>query len=603
MAYKRFVRKRGKIFGPYYYESYRDGDKIKKKYLGKIELNVEQQKSVIDKINWTYFFVLLLLAAASFFLIYQLYHITGQAVIDIAEVSFNDSEIFGDIEFTLKQGELIPADSVIKVRLNEQEKEMALSSLLEQETTNGNYFVETTDIKGYGDGYGVLGVKKIYPDVYFRLKIETFERSKEPIYTVQETGESGSEGTSSESESKTQTEQEPAEKESVESQPEKTESENYNDGTITGQAVKTDFIDGSVNALNDFVYNLEENQQASIEAGSVRNDTDYLPDETIRLSIENGKAVVSTDYHLEEFGFGEEYLTGETITLKINISEFEINAEDGALEISILYQDTLLSKSEKSLQITPAGEQSQKSPEEENISQILETLIINETNATTENASSLKIVTAHEPIKLNQAVKWIKNISTDEPKQLAIELPAEAENITIKSLKETEKSESVEQDKKRGFVGIASEQKNNFEVSINDDGNKEVVLKENSTNYVIEYYTPAPESIEEETSYGKKVIITGPELNYTNILSFTSIPEKLKIGQENLIKIKWVESDAYIPFDAYDTDNNGYLDYVEWITEHLSNQTFEIILITKAEHLDENRNIIEDVYDLSLIHI
>lgn len=36
MVYKHFVKKKnGKIFGPYYYRSYRVGNEIKKEYLGK----------------------------------------------------------------------------------------------------------------------------------------------------------------------------------------------------------------------------------------------------------------------------------------------------------------------------------------------------------------------------------------------------------------------------------------------------------------------------------------------------------------------------------------------------------------------------------------
>ena len=35
MAYKKFIRKNGKLFGPYYYESYRDADgKVRKRYVG-----------------------------------------------------------------------------------------------------------------------------------------------------------------------------------------------------------------------------------------------------------------------------------------------------------------------------------------------------------------------------------------------------------------------------------------------------------------------------------------------------------------------------------------------------------------------------------------
>ena len=38
MSYKRVVKKKGKIYGPYVYESYRDGEgKVKKRYLGKFK--------------------------------------------------------------------------------------------------------------------------------------------------------------------------------------------------------------------------------------------------------------------------------------------------------------------------------------------------------------------------------------------------------------------------------------------------------------------------------------------------------------------------------------------------------------------------------------
>ncbi|MBS3088837.1 hypothetical protein J4402_03595 [Candidatus Pacearchaeota archaeon] len=45
-------------------------------------------------------------------------------------------------------------------------------------------------------------------------------------------------------------------------------------------------------------------------------------------------------------------------------------------------------------------------------------------------------------------------------------------------------------------------------------------------------------------------------------------------------------------------DDDGNVDYIEWVVPHLSNQTFEIIIeISKAEHLDANRTFVEDVYD------
>mgnify|MGYP001611355959 CR=1 FL=1 len=34
MVYKKFIKKRGRDFGPYYYESYRENGKVKKIYIG-----------------------------------------------------------------------------------------------------------------------------------------------------------------------------------------------------------------------------------------------------------------------------------------------------------------------------------------------------------------------------------------------------------------------------------------------------------------------------------------------------------------------------------------------------------------------------------------
>ena len=35
MVYKVFIKKNGKLIGPYYYKSYRVGNKVKKRYFGR----------------------------------------------------------------------------------------------------------------------------------------------------------------------------------------------------------------------------------------------------------------------------------------------------------------------------------------------------------------------------------------------------------------------------------------------------------------------------------------------------------------------------------------------------------------------------------------
>jgi len=100
----------------------------------------------------------------------------------------------------------------------------------------------------------------------------------------------------------------------------------------------------------------------------------------------------------------------------------------------------------------------------------------------------------------------------------------------------------------------------------------------------------------------------------TNVLAHTNIPEIYKVGQEDKIKIKWLNNpdcgaiedprqaeacrdNGSMPFKAYDLNGNGRLDYVEWTVPHLSDQVFEIIFISKAWHLDSNKEILEDIYD------
>jgi uncharacterized protein (TIGR02145 family) len=123
----------------------------------------------------------------------------------------------------------------------------------------------------------------------------------------------------------------------------------------------------------------------------------------------------------------------------------------------------------------------------------------------------------------------------------------------------------------------------------------------------VDYETPAPVITEQATDTGKQVTVSAanedPAKPLTDVLASTKIPEIFKVGQENKIKIKWKTGPSTssgqktdVSFFAYDTDSNGYLDYVEWTVPHLSDQVFDIIFISKAFQLDENQNIVADIY-------
>ena len=115
--------------------------------------------------------------------------------------------------------------------------------------------------------------------------------------------------------------------------------------------------------------------------------------------------------------------------------------------------------------------------------------------------------------------------------------------------------------------------------------------------------TTAPLITSEDTDTGKLVTITAIDENpffpLTDVLASTTIPKLYKVGEESKIKIKWKnENNQEMPFQAKDTDNDNYLDLIEWTVPHLSTQTFEIIFISKAFLLDQDQNIIADIYDI-----
>ena len=110
------------------------------------------------------------------------------------------------------------------------------------------------------------------------------------------------------------------------------------------------------------------------------------------------------------------------------------------------------------------------------------------------------------------------------------------------------------------------------------------------------YETSAPQKTETSLPYGKKILIYSEE-HYTNITATTQINFNLKLEEKNQLKIYWKEENKYLDFQAFDSNNDNLIDQIEWLIPHLSNQTFEIIVITSAQHLDENKTFIENIYN------
>ncbi|HPD81610.1 MAG TPA: hypothetical protein PK357_00740, partial [Candidatus Pacearchaeota archaeon] len=269
-----------------------------------------------------------------------------------------------------------------------------------------------------------------------------------------------------------------------------------------------------------------------------------------------------------------------------------------------------------------------------------EKIIPFKTNKTILSDENLTVITEQYPAILGQPVKWKKQITLKEQGIASVELPKEAENITInkitssKAYSEQEapsqeesspsqeelltENQKIKERAKFSITGNVISEKNTEKKSFKNFFKKifssitgravdiekqeekiKVLIEDNSIEYEIEYETPAPYSTEEDLPNKKIVKVVGPEeIHYENVLIFTNLSESLNAKSLSEVKIHWVEENTYItPTKIEDKDSNGIYDYVEFIAPHLSNQTFEIIIITKAQHLDSNRNFISDIYE------
>lgn len=498
MVHKRYIKKNGKLIGPYYYESYRENGRVKKRYLGNVLPSgyVDSEEGIVEKsllipskssspgfslsVKSVFAFMFLLFVGFLVVLLFFNSANTSLVILDVSP-SYNLNEVLsGQAIITIESGDYLPVDSAVYVKLVKD------GEVVSQRTESLNEF--------------------------FSDKLESHELSdtREVCHDV-------------------------------------------NCGGSDGLDCERVCANESVSLGN--VYNSPGRYERSIEE------------------------IIS--YNLTEVGRYEITFAMPTFDVAVSktfevIGKIEVNNTGDVIENSI--NNTSLNEGSNF-------------------------------NDSINGEPNVSVQTTRARIKLGEPVRWVKNISLDVAGNVTIEIPAEAEKIEVKIIDDGEIRESgnfdvltgnsVLEQKGKGFVsrffalitGKVVDESSSSELI-------DVQIEENATDYLIEYETPAPVAIESETSTGKEVIISAPDgLGYTDVLSYTEIAEVVDVGNEDEIKIYWVENESYVPFDAYDLDANGKIDYVEWITPHLSNQTFNIILITKAEILDNNRAFVEDVYD------
>jgi hypothetical protein len=776
MVYKKFIRRGGKSYGPYYYKSKKVNGKVITEYIGGPDY-----KSNFSKKFSSFFLSGIIVSLFVLSIFFFNISLTGKISSDIT-TTYTEGEILkGILNFNLKEGELIPADAKVIVKFGSATKEFLLSDLIDEEIISGDYFIENFGVLGEGIGYGAIGSKKVYPDVSFQLKIlddetivneesqledetdepqledEADEPQSEDETIVNDEPQSEDEtivndepqsedetivndepqledeadepqledeadepqsedetivneesqleveteteiveevGTSSESEEQATAEDdgesEASSAESGESSSERGNSGGRNENAeergrspITGEVILENLISGVASKGNNFEYEISDGKSAELITGSVSVEGEIISDSEIKIRNQKNKVVVSTNYFYEEEGFGEEYLSkNEKKKLQIELEYFNFSVdEDADLSIFLVYENTTITEVSEHINLID------NIPDEEieNVTEIFNETIINETLNETiinETVDVYNISTIQYGAVVGKPVKWKKKI-TDDDGILNVEVPKEAENISVYKLNEIAVSDYEEEEvlnetpienESEIFSVMTGNSIKNFEKTrinakvisgevsaeieleensfitnffkkifsvftgrvvdvLETEETKEVLIQENATEFEIEYTTPGPVMFEEDTSKGKNILISS-DVHYENILAYTefsnAIPEssiKLYLttdGKKEQVEFRGYNDDevysAKESLDSFSTVEGELISsritesvdltneaifggeklvkYIEWIVPSLSNQSYEIIIeITKAEHLDENKSFIKDVYD------
>ncbi|MEM4215256.1 MAG: DUF2341 domain-containing protein, partial [Candidatus Pacearchaeota archaeon] len=457
MAYKRYIKIGGKLYGPYEYHSYRDSDgSVKSKYVRKIE-KVEEEKNRLKR-NLLFFklgFVILLIffAIILFFYIKNLNAFTGKLALDITDKNKINENLKGFINLEFREGEFYPANSKIIINFYNYTKELTLEEFIslsnvELEPREEVFYTTSglLDDQGSGLGYGFIGTKKMPIDVYFELIIEkeieenvseenmTSEESTNESETTsqseaEETEVSETETSESSEENPSESSTEPQEEQSGENEnpietplespglPDSSEIKQEIRDVLTGSVIEeVKRISGKCDANNPFIYTLESGEFAILVPGSVRTDNETLPDSSVNVINEENKVKVTTDYMLVQEGYGREYV-GKKRLVPLNIEQFNFTVnEEGTylLKVDFVYNNITLASVSKEVSF-------------ENITKV------NETNET--NLSFAPVLIKEIPditILKNEKYSFDLTEYFSDPNNNSLEFGAdEMENITI----------------------------------------------------------------------------------------------------------------------------------------------------------------------------
>ncbi|MEK6840527.1 MAG: hypothetical protein AABX79_01080 [Nanoarchaeota archaeon] len=309
MAYEKYIKKDGKIYGPYLYQSKRVDGKVISEYHG-------QKKADIRRFLWIVPAILLIVLGA--YLIGQRNFGstgTGYSVLDLNANYQEGKALSGDLKLSLEEGELIPASSTLVFENSGNKYEYTIKDIIAEPTSEGDFFVNGKNISGSGEGFGIPGEREVYPEVFFTLLVSS------PI---------------------------------------------AQEGDVLTESEKK--VQGSVSSGNTFTYELQEGERAELEPRSVRTSSVQITDDSVLMTTEGNTISVSTAYSEKETGFGSDFIGTRVKEIGINLDGLNLSAEKGELKVGIFYQGEEIASIQTSID-NESGDRTEISTQSEPISE------------------------------------------------------------------------------------------------------------------------------------------------------------------------------------------------------------------------------------------
>ncbi|MFH1425361.1 MAG: hypothetical protein ABIG28_01360, partial [archaeon] len=608
-------------------------DKRNKKKSTRFGLDYLKKKNIGRSVNLKKGFVMVAgLVVVMFVFLLVNSSLTGKISLESESFQVSEENFEGDMKLVLEKNEFIPASTKVVIEVDDDSYEYLLSELVTESVSQDNFYIKGKSVYGMGEGYGksleyasvsfVLDIFSeeetkidVQKDIELESKDEKEKKEKEVKIKKEKKisgGGSGSSNVEEEPVEEEPVEEEPVEEEPVEEEPVEEEpveeeidscgeycaGEGYDSGIcrqnkkacddndetrenggnryctggeggtcccagsggitgnvigwLTGNVILKERVKEEITADEMFIYELSEGESAELVSSSQK----------VNLKIRNNQAIVTTDYSKK---------TGKS--LSIDFGKLNIPIGEGKVKISLVYDDEELFYISKKIKVK----------EKKIIKEIGKNIsIFNETTGV-----NTTIETIQYGAVLNVPVKWKKNVKVDKLTNISVEIPKEAENITVYKIGEdivesasldisveggseantvegeiseaveeiptqdTDSSVSVEaggkkREKIKSEIKVIRKEKENkgfIEKTFNSiTGNvieiteseevKEVFINENVTEFEIEYETPGPVAFEsplgddsgEPENIKGKIITISSEVHYENILAYTGLP-------------------------------------------------------------------------------